>query len=131
MMIALNYVAIVVAAVVVFMISFGYYSLFGRQMAELNPAYAEPARPPAWKLMVELGRNLVLASIVAGLVAVLRLVAVTDAALLAVALWIGFPIVLWTGAVMWERVPARLAAIHAGDWLFKVLVIAVITTIWR
>jgi hypothetical protein len=26
---------------------------------------------------------------------------------------------------MWEKAPWRLAAIHAGDWLMKVLVITV------
>jgi len=26
-------------------------------------------------------------------------------------LWIGFPFVLWTGAIMWENVPVKLAAI--------------------
>jgi hypothetical protein len=32
---------------------------------------------------------------------------------------------------MWERVHPRLAAIHAGDWLLKILVIAVIVVLWR
>ncbi|MPZ92517.1 MAG: DUF1761 family protein [Actinobacteria bacterium] len=47
------------------------------------------------------------------------------------ALWIGFPIVLWAGAIMHEKVPSKLAAIPAGDWLLKLLVIAVIVSVWR
>jgi hypothetical protein len=31
---------------------------------------------------------------------------------------------------MWEKVPPKLAAIHAGDWLLKLLVIAVIVSVW-
>jgi hypothetical protein len=55
----------------------------------------------------------------------------TDGVLLGLSLWIGLPVVLWVGAVMWERIPPRLAAIHAGDWLLKLLVIAVLVTLWR
>ena len=44
--------------------------------------------------------------------------------LLGLVLWIGFPLVLWTGAILHERTPLKLAAIHAGDWLVKLLVVA-------
>jgi hypothetical protein len=53
------------------------------------------------------------------------------AAGLAVLLWIGFPFVLWTGAIMWENVPVELAAIHAGDWLLKLVLVTVIVAVWR
>ena len=49
--------------------------------------------------------------------------------LLGLALWIGFPLVLWTGAVIHENTPSKLAAIHAGDWLLKLLVVAVIVSL--
>jgi hypothetical protein len=42
------------------------------------------------------------------------------------ALWVGFPLVLWVGAVVHERTPLKLAAIHGGDWLIKLLAIGVI-----
>jgi hypothetical protein len=38
--------------------------------------------------------------------------------------------VLSTGAI-WENTPSMLAAIHAGDWLAKLLVIALITSAWQ
>ncbi|MGH7316977.1 MAG: DUF1761 domain-containing protein [Candidatus Rokuibacteriota bacterium] len=50
---------------------------------------------------------------------------------LGLGLWIGFPVVLLTGSVVWENVPPKLAAIHSGDWLLKFLVIAVIVSVWR
>jgi hypothetical protein len=34
----------------------------------------------------------------------------------------------WPGSLLWEEVPLRLATIHAGDWLVKLLVIATIVT---
>ena len=41
-------------------------------------------------------------------------------------LWIGFPLILLTGSVLWDNVPWKVAAIHAGDWLVKLLVIPLI-----
>jgi|SRR5918997_3465234 hypothetical protein len=130
----LNFLAIAVAAVVVLVVSTVYYIAWSKQLATLSPAYADAeanARPPAWKVSVELIRNLVLAAVVAKLAQLLDVVDWTGALQLGLALWVGFPIVLWTGAVMWERVQPKLAAIHAGDWLLKILVIAVIVALWR
>jgi hypothetical protein len=134
MMNDLNYLAIVAAAVAVFVFSSAYYGMFGKELAKLSPAYAEAGsgtqRPPAWKMLVEVVRSLVVASLLAGLAAELDIADWTGALALGFALWIGFPVVLWTGAIMWEKVPWKLAAIHAGDWLMKVLVVAVIVGVW-
>jgi len=53
------------------------------------------------------------------------------AVLLGLALWLGFPFVLLTGSMMWEKVPAVTAILHAGDWLLKLVVICVIVGLWR
>jgi hypothetical protein len=127
----LNYPAVAVSAVVAFMLSSVYYIPFGRQLAELSDAYADPGRPPAWKLGVELVRNLVLVAVLAGFTEQIDIDGWADAVVLGLASWVGFPLVLWTGAVVWERVPWKLAAIHAGDWLVKLLVVAVIVGVWR
>jgi hypothetical protein len=128
-----NVLAIVVAAVAVLVVSTVYYTAFGKQLAQLSPAYADAAsnaRPPAWKVAVELVRSLVVASVLAGLAEELDIADWTGGFQLGITLWIGFPVVLWTGAVMWEKVPPKLASIHAGDWLLKLLVIAVIVSVW-
>jgi hypothetical protein len=46
----LNLLAIVVAAVVVFVVSTVYYIAFAKQMAQLNPVYADSANtsPAPW-----------------------------------------------------------------------------------
>jgi uncharacterized protein DUF1761 len=129
----LNYPAIVVAAIVVLVVSTVYYMIFAGQMAELNPVYAATGttRPPAWKLIVELGRSLIVALVLAGLAAGLGVAEPVGAAQLGFALWIAFPVVLLAGSVIWEGVPWRLAVIHAGDWLVKLLAVAVIVGVWR
>ena len=50
---------------------------------------------------------------------------------LGLAPWIAFPVVLLTGSVIHENVPWKLAAIHAGDWWVKLVVVSVIVSLWR
>ena len=128
----LNYLAIAVAAVAVFVVSTVYYIAFTDRLKRLSAAYADAdARPAAWRVVIEVVRSLVVGTVVAGLVSLIGVADLVGAVQLALALWIGFPVVLLTGSVIWEKVPPMLAAIHAGDWLLKLLVIAVIVTLWR
>ena len=132
-----NYLAVVVAAVVVFILGWLWYSplLFYKPWMRargLDPAAAmSGAKMPAGKLVVELLRCIVLAFIVAHLVSALGVVGWFGAVHLGLFLWIGFPVVLLTGSVLWENVAVKVAAIHAGDWLVKLLVIPLIVTLWR
>jgi hypothetical protein len=124
-----NYGAAVVAAIAAFAAAFVYYVVFGRQLAALGSS-AGDGRPQPTKMLLELVKTLVLAVVVAGLSARTGTTDWTGALLLAIALWVGFPVVLLVGSVMWENVGWRLAALHAGDWLVKLLVITVIVAVW-
>ena len=126
-----NVLAILVAAIVVFAIGFAYYAMLGKQLAEVSDAAAVGEQPPLWKMVVEFARGLVLAAVIAGLASEAEIDEWTGGLLLGLALWIGFPFVLWTGAVIHEKTPWKLAAIHAGDWLVKVPVVAVIVSVWQ
>ena len=61
-------------------------------------------------------RCLVLAAVVASLVSQADLDEWTEGLILGVTLWIGFPLILWIGAMIHENTPWKLAAIHAADW---------------
>ncbi|HWO90516.1 MAG TPA: DUF1761 domain-containing protein [Methylomirabilota bacterium] len=76
-------------------------------------------------------KSLVVAVVVAGLVSLLGITEWTGALKLGFALWVAFPVVLLIGSVTQENVPWKLGAIHAGDWLAKLLIISVIVTLWR
>jgi Protein of unknown function (DUF1761) len=131
-MIELNYLAIVAAAVAVFVVSAVYYIAFSGRLRRLSPAYADAeGAPPPPVIVGEILRSLIVGAVVAGLAALIGITDVAGAIQLALALWIGFPVVLLTGSVIHEKVPPMLAAIHAGDWLLKLLVIAITVTIWR
>jgi hypothetical protein len=97
----------------------------------VSEAAAAGEQPPPWKLAVELLRSLTLVTVVAGLASRGDIDGWTGGLLLGVALWIGFPLVLWTGAMIWENTPGKLAALHGGDWLAKLLVVAVIVSVWQ
>jgi Protein of unknown function (DUF1761) len=128
--VSVNILAVVAAAVAAFLASGGWYAVFGDQLKAPTTG-VEVSRPPALQAAVELLRNVVVAAVVAGLVARLELDNWTGAVPLGLALWIAFPVILLAGSVFHENVPWRLAAIHAGDWLVKLLVIAVIVGLWR
>jgi peptidoglycan/LPS O-acetylase OafA/YrhL len=84
---------------------------------------------PAWKLAVEVLRCAILAAVVAGVAAQGDVDEWAGGLLLGLVLWIGFPFVLWLGAVIHENTPVRLAVIHGGDWLLKLLLVGTIVAI--
>ena len=130
-MIHLNYLAIAVAAIAVFVFAAVYYIVLSRRLAQLGSGAAANPAPMPLVMGLELFKSFVVAAVIAGLV---RLVGITDvggAVKLGLVLWIAFPVVLLAGSVVHENVPWRLAAIHSGDWLPKLLIISVIVSVWR
>ncbi len=136
-MVHVNYVAVLVAAIVVFVLGWLWYSPFlfykpWMRARGLDPAAAMAgAKMPAGKLVIELVRCIVLAFVIAHLIGALGISNWIIAAHLGLLLWVAFPVVLLTGSVIWENVPVKVAAIHAGDWLVKVLVISIIVSVWH
>ena len=135
-MVHVNYWAVLVAAITVFVLGWLWYSplLFYKPWMRargLDPAAAMAgAKMPAGKLVIELVRCLVLADIIAHFVALLGVTSWLGAVHFGVLLWIAFPVVLLTGSILWENIPVKVAAIHAGDWLVKLLVIPIILSVW-
>ena len=127
----LDLVQVLVGTVVLFVLGAGYYAVLGDQLARVSDAAAAGERMPPWAIVVELGRCLVLAVVVAVVAAEAEVDGWAGGLLLGVVLWVGFPFVLWTGAVVHERTPPALAAIHAGDWLVKLLVLGGIVGAWH
>ncbi len=123
--------AVLAASIVAFVIGGTYYAVLGEQLAEVSAAAAAGEQMPPWKLAVELLRCLIIAAVVAGLASQGEIDTWTGGLLLGLALWIGFPVVLWVGAMIHEGAPFKLAAIHAGDWLVKLFAVAVIVSIWQ
>jgi Protein of unknown function (DUF1761) len=130
----LNFLAIFTAALVVFVVSTVWYIVFASARGSLTPtvnATQASTRPPLWKVILEIIRSLVVASVVAGLANRLGITDVWSAVLLGLVMWIGFPIILLSGSVIWDNIPWKIAAIHAGDWFLKLVIISVIVGVWH
>ena len=136
-MIAVNYLAVLVSAVAIFVLGWLWYSplLFFKPWMRLRGKDPEAAmanpKMPVGKLVVELARCLILAYAVAELAGLLQVHRFFGAVHIGLFLWVAFPVILLTGSVLWDEVPWKVAAIHAGDWLVKLLVIPIIVTAWR
>ena len=135
-MVHVNYLHILVAAVVVFVLGWLWYSplLFFKpwmRLRGLDPVAAMAgAKMPGGKLVVEFARCFILAYVIARFVALLGIASALGAVHFGLSVWVGFPVIVLAGSVLWENNPWKVAAIHAGDWLVKMLVIPLILTLW-
>jgi hypothetical protein len=134
-MLEIHYLRVAVAAVAAFVMSSVWYTVFGKARMELldqDPrATADMRKVSAWKKATELVRELVIAYVVARFVVLIGVVDWKAAVQLGFWLWFGFVFMILVGAVVWDNVPWKLTAIHAGDWLVKLPLMAVILSAWR
>jgi hypothetical protein len=117
---------ILIGTVAAFVLGGAYYALLGDRLATVSEAAASGGQTSLGEVGIELLRCLVLVTVVAGLAAEASIDDPGGGLLLGLALWAGFPLVLWIGAVVHERTPVKLAAIHGGDWLVKLLAVGVL-----
>lgn len=131
MMMRINYLALALAVVAEFIASSQWYSplIFGKAFPELS-GFAPSAGPDPVRIVCELVRTFALAYVIARLFILTRIVNWKTPLSLGFLLWIGFPVVLLTGSMLWQNVPWQLAAIHSGDWLVKMLLIPLILGVW-
>ena len=131
-----NHFAIVVAAVAAFVLGSAWYSplLFGKAYMEvrgMNPGAMANVRPPAGELLGEFAKNLVITFVLAHFVVRLGVGDWKGAVQLGLWVWVGFQAMLLMGAVLHEKMPLMLYAIHAGDALVKTLFMTVVLGVWR
>ena len=129
-MLEMNYLAIVVAALAAFAVSFVWYSVFGAELAKVSPAFAEQ-KPAPWKMLVILGSSLVIAFVVSYVIGLAGDVSWVSAVGIGALLWLGLAATQWVNSMVGENVPFKMALIHAGDWLVKLVLIAFIVGVWR
>jgi hypothetical protein len=103
--------------------------LLGNVWRAVDPIGAD-ATFSLWKLPVEILRTVGVTYVAARLLTMVGRDGVRNAVRLALLLWFGFSGLMWVGAVMWERSPWQVAAIHSGDWLVKIVVISAVLSVW-
>jgi hypothetical protein len=113
-MVHVNLLAVLVAAVTVFVLGWLWYSplLFYKswmRLRGLDPVAAmAEAKMPGGKLLIELARCFVLAYVIARLVVQLGVTSWMGAAHFGLFMWIGFPVIILTGSVLWENIPWKV-----------------------
>ncbi|KXO97266.1 Uncharacterised protein (plasmid) [Tsukamurella tyrosinosolvens] len=118
---------IAVAALAAFVLSSVYYVLLSPvEQRALGDRVLDRGKPGPAKVVAELVRTAVVAAGFAWIADRAELLALPASLTLALVLWLAFPVVLLTGSIIWERVPWQTAAIHAGDWLLKLVLVAVV-----
>jgi len=120
-----SYLRIIAAALAAFVASAAWYTVFGGTTARLSDANPASAATPAWTMLFVVAQSLVVAVMLAYLVSRLGIVERRAALRLGALVWI-FPASILLGSVVHENVPLALAAIHAGDWLAKLLLMSAI-----
>lgn len=121
---------IATAALVAFVASSVYYfAAVPLERRAIGEAALDRGRPKPWKVLTELLRTAIVASAFAWIAHRAAYLDISHAIVLALIIWVGFPLVLLTGSVIWEKVHPATATMHAGDWLLKLVLIAVIVGI--
>ena len=128
-----NVLAIIVATAAAFVFSAVWYTVFGRARMKLlghdERATADVRKVPAAQIMFEVFRSLVVVLVISHLLTLAGISGWTDAVQLGV--WLGiFPVMILVGATLWDKRPWKLSAIHGGDWLLKILLVAIILGVW-
>ena len=117
-----NFISIIISTVILFIIGSVYYTIFASELAKYSTAFANQEFN-AVNVIVELIRCAILSFVFVKLVSMLGITNWIKALNVALLLWVGFPFVLWLGAINHEKTPVMLALIHSGDWLIKLIVV--------
>ena len=129
-----NYLAVVVAAVVALVIGFIWYSprVFGnRWMAYLGTTQAQLGNPGPTGMLVGVVASLINAWALAVLALNLGGKSVTDGVLLGVLAWLGFMATITAAQISFEKKSRGLWVLNNAHNLLVQVIMAAIVTAWR
>ena len=129
----MNWLAVIVAAVIRFMIGGAWYMpLFGKRWRELQGIPEGASQAGLGQAMaVGFVGDLVMAYILARFVGYYGAVGFLDGLVVAFMAWLGFVATIMVGLIYYEKKPPELIAINLGYQLVSMLVMGVILTLWR
>jgi hypothetical protein len=119
---------VAVSGLAAFLASVAWYSppLFGDLLQSLDPT----PPPPSWAMLIAPLREVAASYVIAQLIVRLRWFTWRSALVLGGGLWLAFHAVMMAGAALFSGMPWTVAAIHAGDWLMKLLLMSLALSAW-
>ncbi len=136
---SLNVIAIVVAAVVAFMIGFLWHGpLFGKYwmkmmgipQAEVDAAQSKGMGPMLPTMLIAFVQQIVVAVVISVLVQSLNITTISQALLLATLLWVGFIASTLLNSVLWEKRKMDLYLFGIGYHFVLVVAVSLILVSW-
>jgi hypothetical protein len=132
--VSISWLAVIVAAVVKFLIGWGWYSpmLFAKQWQDLAGLTDEKVRAglmPA--LIAEAIGDLIMAYVLARFIAHYGATDIVGGAFIGFMAWLGFVATVMANQIFYERRPQQLIFINAGYMLVALVVIGGILGIWH
>ena len=131
----IHYLALAVAALAAVVAGAVWYGLLFAtaymKATGMSPGPVANRRPPVGAIFADFVRYLVFAYALGALLRIFEVADWKGAVYLAVWVWLGFQATMLLGAVIHEKMPWKLYAIHAGDALVKTLVMTLILGVWR
>jgi hypothetical protein len=127
----INYWAAIIIGLIAFMLSLLWYSpvLFGKIWEQYR--HAPNTEIPQWTMVFAPLREFTASLVLAMLIIRLGLRDWRDTAGVMLLLWFAFHLVGMAGAILWDNMNWKLGAVHAGDWLMKMLFMGITYTIWN
>ncbi len=128
--IAVSWWAIIVAAVVKFLIGWGWYSppVLGKRWQELSGVTDMSGLAPG--IVSQIVGDLVMAYILARFIGHYGAYDLVSGALIGFMAWLGFVATIMVGMIFYEKKPAELIAINAGYQLVGIVVMGAILGVW-
>ena len=128
----ISWLAVIVAAVIKFLIGWGWYSpmLFGKQwqdLAKVTPEQVQSGLIPA--LIAEFIGDLIMAYVLARFVAHYGY-GFGSGLLVGFMAWLGFVATVMANQIFYERKPQQLIVINAGYLLVSLLVMGALLGVW-
>ena len=133
-MLHVDFTAVLIAAAVGFASGAAWYSplLFGGALLKLRRSDQLPyARSPIIEMLGEFARCLVTAGVLAAFVHGFGIDRWADALGLGLCVGLGFHANILAGALLHERMPLKLYAIHAGDGIVKIPLMVLVIALWQ
>jgi hypothetical protein len=127
-----NWLAVLVAAVVGFVISWLWWGpLFGKSWIKYSGISAAQAKKMhkqcmGGKMTIAFIAQLVMAWVLAALIFEIRVVSMMEGVVLALHIWLGFVAAIGVGMVLWENKPWGLFWVNMIGWLVTLIVMSIV-----